>query len=680
MFEYHLEPPQRISAYSAQTQVLQWGTRNSCARRFDVENEVRKVLSDHKKVQFVEEDHQYHIDVEHVQDVLRDLEEIGIILYGKERKIKSYSRVQLELSSKVDWFEVKGHIEFSGEKVAVSDMLEAINSNSKYILLSSGEYGLLPEQWIAKNKHLLDMAKTEGDGMQIHKSQFLLLQQMMTNGDKHITAKSNKGMKELKALSKLTEDFAGLEEAPPPETLIADLRSYQGSGLSWLRFLKKFNFGGILADDMGLGKTVQAIASLIEEVANKDNNMNLIVLPTSLIFNWNAEFAKFAPHLKIATYAGMQRGNLSRVKADILLTTYGILRRQADEFAKVQWHYVILDEAQAIKNHKSQTATAVCNLQGKHRLSLTGTPIENNLLEMWSHMQFLNPSLLGSREQFSSYLMKQEESKENKGLQKLQKIVYPFILRRTKEDVLTDLPPKVEKDQYCTMGPRQQEFYNTLRDDFRRSLLSNIDTKGVGGSKLKVIESLLRLRQAACHPNLIDPNLSVPSTKLNYMMTSLLEAISEGHKILVFSQFVKMLEIVIRELRKEKINFTYLHGQTPIKRREEKVHEFQNDPSISVFLISLKAGGVGLNLTAADYVFLFDPWWNPAAESQAVDRAHRIGQTKNVFTYRLITKDTVEEKVLELQKHKKEMVDNVMSEDGEFVKELNKQDIEFLFS
>lgn len=680
LFEYQMDPPQQIPAFSAQSQVLQWNTRNSCTRQREKEEEILNFLENTKDLTFIEEDHLYHIDFEHVHGVLRDLESKGITLFGKERKIKSYTKVQLELSSKVDWFEVKGQIEFGGEKVQVGDMLEAIRNNSRYILLSNGDYGLLPDQWIAKNKHLLEMAENKKGSLSVQKNQFLLLQQMVNNSEgSAITVKNNKGMKELKSLSKQAEDFNGLEEAAPPKELQADLRTYQLSGLAWLRFLKKFQFGGILADDMGLGKTIQAIASIIDEVkASKGSNTNLVVLPTSLVFNWQEELNKFAPHLRVQCYTGSDRGNLNKIDTDILLTTYGILRRQADDFQKVNWNYIILDEAQAIKNHKSQTATAVCNLQGTYRLSLTGTPIENNLMEMWSHMQFLNPALLGSREQFTSYVVKPEDGKNNNGLQKLQKLVFPFILRRTKEDVLTDLPPKVEQVIHCSMGARQQEYYNTVRDEFKKSLLDNIKNKGVGGSKLKVIEGLLRLRQIACHPNLLDRNVSIPSTKLNHLINSLLEAISENHKILVFSQFTSMLELIVRELTKESIRFTYLDGQT--KDRQERVRAFQNDPSISVFLISLKAGGTGLNLTAADYVFLFDPWWNPAAEQQAIDRAHRIGQTKKVFTYKLITKDTVEEKVVELQNQKKDLVKGVMSDDGEFVKKLNKNDIEYLFS
>jgi len=469
-----------------------------------------------------------------------------------------------------------------------------------------------------------------------------------------------------------------------PSLVKTSPKKHQEVGLRWLQnHWIEGSRGAMLCDDMGLGKTVQAIASILEETLRPNSNLslkNLVVMPTSLIFNWTDELKKFSPSITPYAYTGMDRGDINKIDADVILTTYGILRRQAEDFAAIRWNYIILDEAQAIKNYKSQTASAVCSLQGSHRLSLTGTPIENNLMEMWSHMQFLNPNLLGSREQFTQHVLKAEDnSKADKGLQRLQKMVFPFILRRTKEDVLSDLPPKVEQVIYCSMGSRQQEYYNSIRDEYRRALLDNVNTKGVEGSKLKVIEGLLRLRQIACHPNLMDRNLSIPSTKLNHLINSLMEAISEKHKILVFSQFTSMLELIVRELTREQIRFTYLDGQT--KDRQERVHLFQNDPNISVFLISLKAGGTGLNLTAADYVFLFDPWWNPAAEQQAIDRAHRIGQTKKVFTYRLITKDTVEEKVVELQQKKRDMVKGVMSADeGEFVKKLDKNDIEYLFS
>ena len=684
MFEYPLDPPQRIAAYAAQDQVLQWSTRNSCKRNVTFEKQFRLQLSAMTKLSFVEEDHQYHIDLEHVQAVLQDLEKTGVILYGKERRLKSYSKVQLELSSSVDWFEVKGHIDYGTERVPIGEMLEAIRSNSRYILLSNGEFGLLPDQWIAKNRHLLEMAENSEGDVLVKKNQFLLLKQLTENSEGTLDLKNSSGLKDLKALAQMSEDFTGLEVSDPPENLKADLRTYQLSGLAWLRFLKKFHFGGILADDMGLGKTVQAIASLLDETKKKSNGRgNLIVMPTSLIFNWTDELKRFAPDIHIEIYTGSERGNVGKIKADVILTTYGILRRQAEEFGEVLWNYVILDEAQAIKNHKSQTATAVCSLQATHRLSLTGTPIENNLMEMWSHMQFLNPNLLGSREQFNQYVLRPDDASkagtQSKGLQKLQKMVFPFILRRTKEDVLQDLPAKVEQVIHCTMGSRQQEYYNTIRDEYRHALMDNITTKGVGGTKLKVIEGLLRLRQIACHPNLMDRNLSIPSTKLNHLISSLLEAIAEKHKILVFSQFTSMLELIVRELTREQIRFTYLDGQT--KDRQERVYAFQNDPNIAVFLISLKAGGTGLNLTAADYVFLFDPWWNPAAEQQAIDRAHRMGQTKKVFTYRLITKGTVEEKVVELQNQKRDLVKGVMEADeGDFVKQLNKTDIEYLFS
>ncbi len=689
LFEYQLDPSQRISAYSAQEQVLQWGTRKSCQRKLEAEQEVIAGLEKVPHLIYVAEDHLYHVDHENIQNALGALQALGITLYGKERKLKIFSKVHLELSTKIDWFEIKGRLEFGDQSVALGSMLDAIRNNSRYVLLGSGDYGLLPEQWIARNRHLLEAAEGKEEGLRIKKNQFLLLQQMLEAGETGVEVKKGKGTAELDQMVRTAEEFTGLREAKQPAGFKGEMRHYQLSGLAWLQFLKKFRFGGILADDMGLGKTIQAIASLLEESSGKnaaEGRCNLIVLPTSLVFNWTDEVHRFAPDLRVRSYTGTERGSLASCaqETDVLLTTYGILRRQAEEFARIHWNYIILDEAQAIKNHKSQIATAVCSLQGTHRLSLTGTPIENNLLELWSHMEFLNPALLGSREQFSAQLAARHEptpGKEGGGgnLQKLQRLVFPFILRRTKEDVLTDLPEKIEQIVQCTMGSRQQEYYNAIRDEFRKSLLDNISTRGVESSKLKVIEGLLRLRQVACHPSLVDRNLSIPSTKLKHLMSSLEEAVAEGHKVLVFSQFTSMLELVVRELTRENLRFTYLDGQT--RDRQERVRNFQNDASLQIFLISLKAGGTGLNLTAADYVFLYDPWWNPAAEQQAIDRAHRIGQTKNVFTYKLITKDTVEEKVVELQQTKMNMVKDIISSDeGEFVKNLSKMDIEYLFT
>lgn len=694
-FEYPMDPPQRISAFSAQSQVLQWGTRKSCDRNKELEQKFIEDIEQIPNLEFLEEEHSFNIDHEHVQDVLKTLQEKNVLLFGKDRKIKTYSRANLEITTKIDWFEVKGQIEFDGgANASLGDMLEAIRNNSRFVLLSNGEYGLLPDQWIARNRHLLEIASAEGENLQVKQHQFLLLQQMAEDQTQGVTIKNNAGLKHLNELVSSADRFGGIDEAEQPKEFKGEMRQYQLTGLSWLRFLKRFHFGGILADDMGLGKTIQAIASLLEEVkaarktkgkgkskSKTDFKPNLIILPTSLVFNWNDELTRFAPNLKVVSYMGSERGELEAVmKSDIVLTTYGILRRQAEEFSAVQWNYIILDEAQAIKNHKSQIATAVCSLNGEHRLSLTGTPIENNLMELWSHMEFLNPSLLGNRDQFAKYLVRPEkEGEKNEQIQRLQKLVYPFILRRTKEDVLTDLPEKIEQITYCSMGTRQTEFYNSRKELIRNNLFDSIKNRGIPNARLRIIEGLLMLRKIACHPCLVDRNISIPSTKLKHLMSSLLEVISEGHKVLVFSQFTSMLELVVREFTKENIRFTYLDGQT--RDRQERVKAFQSDPSLQVFLISLKAGGVGLNLTAADYVFLYDPWWNPAAEMQAIDRAHRIGQTKKVFTYRLITKDTVEEKVLELQAHKKDLVKGVIgAEDGDIVKSLSKKDLEYLFT
>ena len=322
---------------------------------------------------------------------------------------------------------------------------------------------------------------------------------------------------------------------------------------------------------MGLGKTVQAIASLLEETLSTKKGpkrMNLVVMPTSLVFNWTEELRKFAPDIKSYCFTGADRGDLSQIKVDVVLTTYGILRRQAEDFGAIEWNYIILDEAQAIKNYKSQTASAVCSLQGSHRLSLTGTPIENNLMEMWSHMQFLNPNLLGSREQFNHHILKAEDGKADKGLQRLQKMVFRLFFEERKRMCFRICHPKSSKSSSALWGHVNKSTTTLFVTNTVRALLDNVSSKGVGGSKLKVIEGLLRLRQVACHPNLIDRNLSIPSTKLNHLVNSVLEAISENHKILIFSQFTSMLELIVRELTREQIRFTYLDGQT--KDRQER--------------------------------------------------------------------------------------------------------------
>ena len=466
--------------------------------------------------------------------------------------------------------------------------------------------------------------------------------------------------------------------------------------------MEEFGFGGCLADDMGLGKTVQVLALLEAkrvEAASTPSQKNgkaiadrkrsaaitapplktLVVAPKSLVFNWIDEAKRFAPELRVLDYTGLARRECRETlaDADLIVTTYGTLRQDILALRDIEFQMVVLDKAQAIKNPGSQSAKACRLLNARQRLAMTGTPVENHLGDLWSIFEFLNPGMLGRSSNLRLFAGKSLPDKSSVEL--LAKALRPFLLRRTKEQVLKELPDKTEQTLYCEMEEKQRRLYDELRDHYRASLAKKIKTEGIGKSKIQVLEALLRLRQAACHPALIDKSKSdIPSAKLETLLEQLGEVLAEGHKALVFSQFTSLLALVKKELDSRKIVYEYLDGKST--RRKDKVERFQNDPACQAFLISLKAGGHGLNLTAADYVFILDPWWNPAIEAQAVDRAHRLGQSKPVFAYRLIARDTVEEKILELQSQKRGLAEAVITADENLLRSLTADDLQLLLS
>jgi SNF2 family DNA or RNA helicase len=404
-------------------------------------------------------------------------------------------------------------------------------------------------------------------------------------------------------------------------------------------------------------------------------------VPRSLVFNWLEEAAKFTPGLRVLDYTGRGRPQMREAfdEHDLIVTTYGTVRTDAAELSKVEFDFVILDEAQSIKNATSQAAKACRLLRGKHKLAMSGTPIENHLGELWSIFEFLNPGMLGSANAFKG-LTSASAGQDETARAGLAKALKPFILRRTKAQVVQDLPEKTENTLYCTMEPAQRRIYEDLKAHYRSALLKKGSTD-LNRSKIEVLEALLRLRQAACHPALINPEVhgEEPSAKLDMLLPQLAEVVDEGHKALVFSQFTTFLGLVKDALDKEGLTYEYLDGRT--RNRAQRVERFQNDPDCPIFLISLKAGGLGLNLTAAEYVYLLDPWWNPAVEAQAIDRSHRIGQTNNVFAYRLICRDTVEQKIVDLQQQKRELADAILNADNRsIIKTLSRDDLEFLLS
>jgi SNF2 family DNA or RNA helicase len=514
--------------------------------------------------------------------------------------------------------------------------------------------------------------------------------------------------------------FGGVTALEAPESFVGTLRPYQSEGLGWFEFLRQFRFGGCLADDMGLGKTIQVLALLAARRGRSAaaggnglaNRPSLVVAPRSLVFNWREEAARFSPSLRILDHTGPARHrNTERFgDYDVVLTTYGTLRSDIVFLKDFRFDYAILDEAQAIKNAQTESAKAVRLLQAEFRLALSGTPVQNHLGELWSLFEYLNPGMLGAAAVFDARFetarlpAKPEESKpeqngsaeapaavsataeaeeeEESPRQLLARALRPFILRRTKEQVAQDLPPCTEQTIYCELDQAQRDMYDEMRDHYRQTLLGG--KNGGTNNKMQVLEALLRLRQAACHPGLIDKTRAgEASAKLDTLFEQIEEILAEHHKALIFSQFTSLLAIVRNRLDnpqpgEKTVRYAYLDGKT--RDRKSPVEQFQNDPGTKLFLISLKAGGLGLNLTGADYVFLLDPWWNPAVEAQAIDRAHRIGQTRHVFAYRLIAKGTVEEKVLQLQQTKRDLADAIISEDNAILSNLTADDLAVLLS
>ena len=478
--------------------------------------------------------------------------------------------------------------------------------------------------------------------------------------------------------------FSTAEDLALPTGINAEFREYQMKGFGWLWFMYKYGLNGILADDMGLGKTLQAL-TVLQKAKEEDGPMPaLVIAPTTVVFNWESEIQKFAPTLSCLKLQGGERKQFFKKipEYDIIITSYALLRRDIDKLKDINFRYVILDESQNIKNATSQTAQAVKQLNSQHKLALSGTPIENKLEELWSVFDFLMPGFLFSMADFNSRYVNPIMEHQDKIVEKRLKLqIYPFILRRMKRDVAKDLPDKVENIAYCELTDEQRDFYLQVLDSTKEELFKSIEQNGLEKSRLSIFSALLRMRQICCHPKLYDKdNVKniISSGKFEKLKVMLEEIVSEGHRILLFSQFVDMLDIVKAWLDKTGIKYEYLTGKT--KDRQGAVERFNNDPTIPIFLISLKAGGTGLNLTGADYVIHYDPWWNPAVEDQATDRAYRIGQTKKVFVYRLITKNTVEEKIQKLKTIKRNLVDSVISVDRNITKSLTMDDIREIFS
>ncbi len=593
------------------------------------------------------------------ESAARELLAKGWTLEVDAAPLRAPGRSTARVRSGIDYFDLDGGIAFGAEIAPFPALLAAARAGERFVSLADGSRGLLPRAWLERSAALAGVAEAEDDRLRFRGSQASLLDALLAAQDEV------RADRRFSALRRRLASFSGIEPVHEPDSFRGTLREYQRFGLGWLAFLERFAVGGCLADDMGLGKTVQVLAHLATRANRRGSagrrrvrRPSLVVAPRSVLHGWIEEARRFVPTLRVLRYDGAARAELRAGfrDADLVVTTYGTLRQDIDALRKLRFDYAILDEAQAIKNRGSHTARAARSLRAQHRLALTGTPLENHLGELESLFEFLNPGMLGRARGFASLLT---DIRVLEQMEVLARVLRPFLLRRTKSEVLGELPAKTEQMILCDLLPAQRRHYDELRRHYRLQLSERVARVGIGRSKIHVLEALLRLRQAACHPALIDrERAGEPSAKLTTLFEQLEEVLEEGHKALVFSQFTRLLALVREGVEARRIDYAYLDGRT--RDRPARIERFQQDPACRLFLVSLKAGGTGLNLTAADYVFLLDPWWNPAVEAQAIDRSHRIGQPRPVFAYRLVARDTVEEKMLSLQQQKRELADAVL--------------------
>lgn len=601
-----------------------------------------------------------------------ELAEKGIELkqpHGAKTGVKKYflgeSSIELSVNEERDWFEVKARVRFGAYEIAFRKIYDLITRGKTEFPLPNGEVAVIPEKWIEHYSGLLNfMQETDDQQMILQKHHYALVKELEQSQLLNVELTDR--------LEKLL-DVTKIEDYAMPQGFAGELRSYQKAGYNWMRFLNEYGLGGCLADDMGLGKTVQTLSLLQSVKENTDQHVSLLVLPKSLIYNWHLEAYKFTPDLKILLHAGTERSRQNKHFAayDLVITSYPILSRDLELFRSFYFNYIVLDEAQAIKNPSSAITKAVMELQCKHRLVLSGTPVENSTMDLWSQMNFINPGLLGTQTYFKQEFLQPIEKKgDEQKARKLQAMISPFILRRMKSQVANELPDKVINVHYVEMSDEQQNAYEKIKADCRKMIFDSMDEFGVDKSRFMLLKGLMKLRQMANHPILADSGYEGDSGKFEEVKEMLSTVTGEGNKVLVFSSFTQHLQLMKQYLEEQKISYSYLDGQT--QNRQFQVDRFQNDDSVKVFLISLKAGGTGLNLTKAGYVFLIDPWWNPAAEAQAIDRAHRIGQKNQVMVYKFITKNTVEEKILDLQQSKSHLAESLIVAEDNFIKQLDK--------
>jgi SNF2 family DNA or RNA helicase len=569
---------------------------------------------------------------------------------------------------------------FGKEKVSIKTLQKALNEGKKYVLLKDSSLGILTDQWLEQYGLILKYATADQDTI-IFSKWILIVSEAKSEHQEHLRMV-------------LTEDWLHKWQTwqqsndilyPVPQNLKATLRNYQQKGYEWINLMAEVNAGTLLADDMGLGKTLQTIASVVYWQEQNPGQKVLVVCPASLVYNWKIEFEKFAPSLKLAIYHNATRNFMAFIEGEetVLISSYSIVRNDIDQFKRMLWDAVVLDESHHIKNHKTKQTQAILSLLAKKRIILNGTPIMNNVSDLFPQLHFLLPQLFNSRKKFQDEFENPiHQTLAQNPMEQLRKLTNPFVLRRTKEIVAPDLPKKTESIFWCEMSDDQRSVYETLKAQIKQNIFMEIDHKGLNKAKLGVLQGITKLRQVCSSPRLLkdfDGVQKAASIKIDQLIESLTTNL-KNEKVIVFTQFLGTMELISKQLTKKGIEYLSFSGSTLAEKRMELVSEFQDkNSSARVFLLSLMAGNSGINLTRANYVFLVEPWWNKAVQQQAIDRVHRIGQDRHVFAYTMICKDTIEEKIIALQDKKQFISDEIIANEENFVKNLNEEDIAFLF-
>ena len=589
------------------------------------------------------------------------------IIIGTDR-LRKYNikavkpKISGRFSYNLDYFEGEVEVEIEGEKFSIQQLLNNYKKD-EYIVLSDGTNALINREYIEKLQRIFK--EEDGDKIKVSFFDMPIVQDMIDEKAFENDFMGNKDFFE--GINKLS-----IENAEYPK-LNATLRDYQKYGYKWLKYLTDNSLGACLADDMGLGKTLQAIA-LLSKLHEEKKKKSMVIMPKSLIYNWENEIKKFSTKLKVGVYYGINRDFSSLKKVDVILTTYGTIRNDIENLLEEKFDMLILDESQNIKNVNSQTTKAVLLLNAKKRVALSGTPIENNLLELYSLFRFLNPEMFGSVQRFTNnYIVPIQKYSDTSTIEELKKKIYPFLLRRVKKEVLKDLPDKIEKLVYVDMNNEHRKFYEERRKYYYSLLEKNTSNQG-NFDKFFVLQAINELRHIVSSPEL--ESKKIISSKKEVLIENVVEAIENNHKVLIFVNYLSSIESICDSLKENKIKYLKMTGQT--KDRQILVDKFQSDNRYKVFVMTLKTGGVGLNLVSADTIFIYDPWWNTTVENQAIDRAYRLGQDKTVFAYKMIMRNTIEEKILKLQEIKNKLLDDLISEDNLSTKNLSKNDIEFI--